>query len=195
MKKSSLLLAVCLSIFVPITLIAPARAADDKEQTTGEGGRFLRYSSTQKRVELTPQERQSYEQNRDRIFRNASVPQLLDASRAVLTELGYADVELDGDFNQVQAELRENLIGDSRKLLRGLWKSKLWMPAKPDHQTTEAMVVMVPVNHLHDVAVRIRFRQTVWDSNGDSRTRVLSEAEAYQAFFSRLQQLGRFGNE
>ncbi|WP_296228238.1 hypothetical protein [Ralstonia sp. UBA689] len=62
------------------------------------------------------------------------------------------------------------------------------MSAKPDHESVAALVAVRP-NAAGGTLVRARFNVTIWDSNGDSRTTTVTDAEMYDRFFARLNEV------
>ena len=56
------------------------------------------------------------------------------------------------------------------------------LPGKPDHQSLEALITLRPAAGGQGVWLRARFQRTIWDSNGDSRTKQVSEPEVYRDF-------------
>ena len=71
--------------------------------------------------------------------------------------------------------------------LRGLLKSQgLAYGAKPDHQSTYAQLVIRRDGA--QARVWIGLNSTIWDSNGDAKSRVVTDAAAYQDLFARLDQ-------
>lgn len=155
------------------------------EQVTGSGGRLLHYSSTQVDVGLTEQDKQTYQRVRDHRYDTRLDP-ALDAVLATLREQGYEATTVDREFHLIEARHDEVLISKGREILRGVLKSKMSLPGKPDHQTTEALVLLMPATDGHGVQARTRFRRTVWDSNGDARTSVLSDAATYERFYGAM---------
>lgn len=166
--------------------LSAAVCAADKEQVVGDGGRILRYSSTQVRVELDAAENAAYQNARDFYWRGATVAQALRAGGKALAAMGYGRLEEDADFSLLRAERHEKLVSTSREVLRGLLKMKMGLPGKPDHQSLEALITLRPAAGGQGVWLRARFQRTIWDSNGDSRTKPVSEAEVYRDFFARL---------
>lgn len=93
----------------------------------------------------------------------------------------------EADTGLVQAGRSEVLVPKWREVLRGVLKTKLGMlPARPDHQYTTALISVRPAADGQGAQVRVRFDNTVWDSNGDSKTQTVVEQAAYDAFFTRL---------
>ncbi|MBV8621801.1 MAG: hypothetical protein JOY84_23270 [Curvibacter sp.] len=170
--------------------LGPAAAADPQGEVSqvGEGGRFLHYSTSQVRVELPPEDRSTYEQVRDQVLHQNTERSVWRACQKVLADLGYARVEADEDFQLIEADRTEKLVSVSREVLRGLLKARMGLPGKPDHQNTQVRVALQRGAAPGDWRVRVRFLRTVWDSNGDSRTRIVSDTEPYQDFFARLNQ-------
>lgn len=166
--------------------LSGAACAADNEQVVGEGGRLLRYSSTQVRVELDAAETASYHQARDFYWRGVTVAQALRAGGKALAAMGYGRLEEDADFSLLRAERHEKLVSTSREVLRGLLKMKMGLPGKPDHQTLEALITLRPAVGGQGAWLRARFQRTIWDSNGDSRSKQVSEPELYRDFFARL---------
>lgn len=160
-------------------------AAKPAEQVDGSGGHMLRYSSTQVEVKLSEQDQQTFQRVRDHRY-GARLDLTMDAVLATLREQGYATPAVDRDFHLVEARHDEVLISKGREILRGALKARMPLPAKPDHQVTEAMILLMPATDGQSVLARARFRRTVWDSNGDSRTSVLSDAATYDRFYDAL---------
>ncbi|WP_083339069.1 hypothetical protein [Chromobacterium sphagni] len=175
-------------LLLGIILLALGAAAltDDNEQVTGQGGRLLRYSSTQLRAEPSEEEMNAYLQARDRQLSGASLPAVLQAARQALQKLGYTRVEVDADYGLIQAKKNEPLVSHARQVLRGVLKIKVPLPAKPDHQSTALLLSLRPGSQPHDVLLRARIEQTVWDSSGNSRTMLDSDHAAYQQLFEQL---------
>lgn len=163
-----------------------AQQESDKpaEQVTGSGGRHLRYSSTQVDVGLTDAQRQAFHQARDHRYAGKSIDAVLAAVAATLKQQGYAQISVDHEFHLIEARHDETLIGRSREILRGAMKTRMPLPARPDHQSTEALIAVATDAGGQATTVRSRFRTTVWDSNGDSKTSVASEPTVYQDFFA-----------
>ena len=172
---------------VALLLTAGAASAQDTKSTedvTGNGGHLLRYSSKQVNVELTTAQRSAWLHARDQDYPIAQLDKVLDAIAATLAQQGYATPELDSQFHMVQARHDEVLVSKGREILRGVLKSKMPLPGRPDHQSTEALVVLTTSPDGHGVQARTQFRSTVWDSNGDSRTMVVSDPAVYRTFYS-----------
>ncbi len=71
--------------------------------------------------------------------------------------------------------------------MRGVLKASVgFLPAKPDHQNTTALVTVVPSTTGPGVLVRVRFDNTVWDSGDNSKTKIVLTKETYDDFFSRV---------
>ncbi len=181
-SRAALASCLCLAALAGAGCAAPNAQA----QKDGEGGRFLRYSSSQTWIEPTAQERDVFERERDHTVQRSSLATALRASQSALETLGYARVEADPDFNLVQGVHNEPLISKERETLRAVLKSKMGLPGKPDHQSTEAFVALRPGRVPGEVVVRARFKTTVWDSNGDARSMLVTDAPPYQAFFAKL---------
>ncbi|MBP4049601.1 hypothetical protein J9978_08825 [Chromobacterium violaceum] len=176
---------------LPLTFCLAAWAADN-EQIQGQGGRILRYSSTQVRVEPSADDVRSYLQARDARLEGASVAAALQAGRKALERLGYGRVDVDADYGVIRAEKDEKLISEARQVLRGLLKLKFPLPGKPDHQTTEVLLTLKPGTQPRQVLLRANIRQTVWDSNGNSRALLCSDPAVYRQLFDQLSDaLGR----
>ncbi|ULU24786.1 hypothetical protein DYST_01706 [Dyella terrae] len=170
-------------------LVASAVLAQDatkpNEEVTGKGGHFLHYSSTQTNVELGEKDQQTLQRVRDHRY-SARLDPVLDAAVQTLREQGYETTMVDREFHLVEARHNEVLVSQGREVLRGVLKAKVPLPSKPDHQTTEALILLEPAPDGQGVFARTRFRRTVWDSNGDSRTSVLSDAAIYDQFYGAL---------
>jgi hypothetical protein len=109
----------------------------------------------------------------------------LAAVAAALTGLGFAPVSVDRDTGLVEAGRSEVLIPKARQLLRGILKTRIGMlPAKPDHERMAAIATVRAREDGRGVLVRVRFDRTVWDSNGDSRTKAVLDREIYEGFFA-----------
>jgi hypothetical protein len=177
-------LVAMLGVFVAGTVLAQD-ATKPSEQVTGKGGHFLHYSSTQTNVALDDKEQQALLRVRDHRY-SASLDPALDAAVQALRAQGYETTLIDREFHLVEARHDEVLVSQGREILRGVLKQRMPLPSKPDHQTTEALILLAPAPDGQGVLARTRFRRTVWDSNGDSRTSVLSDAATYDQFFGAL---------
>ncbi|MFL9874530.1 hypothetical protein [Paraburkholderia megapolitana] len=159
--------------------------ADSNERVTGSGGKAVRYSSRQVTVDLTAEEHSTLEKVRDHTYPNATGPQALHAVVAALEADGYAPVTSEADTGIAQGGHGETLVPKWREVLRGVVKAKFgFLPAKPDHQYTTALVSVRATEHGHGVVVRARFDNTVYDTNGDSQTKTVIKPDAYDDFFA-----------
>ena len=183
------------SVAVALLLVigmASAQDAKPAEDVTGNGGHLLRYSSKQVSVELTAAQRSEFLHSRDQAYPAAQLDKVLDAISATLVQEGYTAPELDRQFHAVEARHDEVLVSRGHEVLRGVLKSRLPLPGRPDHQSTEALVMLVLAPDGQSVLARARFRTTVWDSNGDSRTTVVSDPAIYHTFYAAVtSRLGR----
>jgi hypothetical protein len=158
-------------------------AHDDAARTTGNGGKHLRYSSTQKVVDLTPQERAALEPLQDRYFSNLGADAAMAEAASALRQMGFDPVLEQPLPALVEAESDKTLVSHGREILRGVGKVRgLPLPAKPDHQSTRALVA-VRASTAAGTLVHVEFETTVWDSAGDSRSVTPTTPELYQAFF------------
>ncbi|MFM0289605.1 hypothetical protein [Paraburkholderia megapolitana] len=159
--------------------------ADSNERVTGSGGKAVRYSSRQVTVDLTAEEHSTLEKVRDHTYPNATGPQALHAVVAALEADGYAPVTSEADTGIAQGGHGETLVPKWREVLRGVVKAKFgFLPAKPDHQYTTALVSVRAAEHGRGVVVRARFDNTVYDTNGDSQTKTVIKPDAYDDFFA-----------
>ncbi|RKP48468.1 hypothetical protein D7S89_12800 [Trinickia fusca] len=157
------------------------------ERETGNGGTLVRYSSSQVAVDLTDAEQQSLRAMRDHAYANVTRDRTMDAVAKVLGDLGFAPVSVDRDSGLVEAEHNATLVPKWRQLLRGALKSYTSIfPAKADHERVAAIVTVRAGDDGGATIVRTRFDGTVWDSNGDSRTKTLLQPELYDDFFSKV---------
>jgi len=100
--------------------------------------------------------------------------------------LKFDPVRPDPGNGLVQAELNEKLVSKTHEILVGILKqSGVPLPARPDHQSTQALIVVRPGSS-DGVVVHAEFKATVWDSNGDAKTRTRTDPEIYQQFFTNL---------
>lgn len=178
LRWKAVMLAVAL-----FPLVSLAEDDPPSPQVTGSGGHFLRFSSTQVTVPQSAQERQAFEQARDHDCASADIGKALAAAAAVLAQNGYTAVEVDPEFHLVDARHDETLVSTRREILRGVVKARgLPLPARPDHQSTEAFIAAVPEGR--GVKLRTRFRVTVWDSKGDASTSIVSDPQVYREFYA-----------
>ena len=125
---------------------------------------------------------------RDRTFANAAPNNVLDAVAKALADLGFAPVSADREAGLVEAGRSATLVPKWRELLRGALKSHTGMfPAKPDHERIAAIVTVRAGADKRSEVVRARFDRTVWDSNGDARTKTVLQQEVYDAFFANVE--------
>jgi hypothetical protein len=180
-------LALALLPLVCLAQTTTDQQADPKpeQQVTGSGGHLLRFSSTQVMIEQTPKEQQAFDQARDCSYPATDVDKVLTAAAAELTKQGYGHVEVDREFHLIEARHDETLVRHVREILRGVAKARgLPLPARPDHQSTEVLLVAMPQRGSHTVTLRTRFRLTIWDSAGDSKTSTLSDPTVYHDFYA-----------
>ena len=85
----------------------------------------------------------------------------------------------------VTGERHQKLVGRSRAL-RGLLKSQ-GRPTAPS-RTTRAPTPSSSSAATAPARVWIGLNSTIWDSNGDAKSRVVTDAAAYQDLFARLDQ-------
>ncbi|MGU7783616.1 hypothetical protein [Burkholderia sp. PU8-34] len=158
------------------------------ERQIGSGGSLVRYSSSQTEVDLTDAEQQALRMLSDRRYAGATQARALDAVAQVLRAQGYAPVTVDRDTGLVEAGRSDTLMPTWRQVLRGAVKARIgWVPAKPDHERVAAIVAVRTTRGTggtDDAMVRVRFDRTVWDSNGDSRSKTVVEPAFYQTFFA-----------
>lgn len=178
--------SVCVGAGV-VVMLGACKAPDPNERVTGSGGTTVKYSSRQVSVDLTDSERTALAAMRDRSFPGATREKVLTAVAAALKSGGYAPVTVDTDTALVEAGRSEVLVPKWREVLRGVLKTRIGMlPAKPDHQYTAALVSVRAAEGGRGVVVRARFDNTVWDSNGDARTKTVLAREDYDAFFGKV---------
>lgn len=179
-----------LRIWVGLGVVATLGACatpDPNERVTGAGGTAVKYSSRQVSVDLTGSERNALAAMRDHDLPGASRAQALAAVASALKASGYAPVTVDADTALIEGGRSEVLVPKWREVLRGVLKTRTGMlPAKPDHQYTAALVSVRPAADGQGVVVRARFDNTVWDSNGDARTKTVLARDAYDGFFARV---------
>nr|WKF62076.1 hypothetical protein HUO10_006608 [Paraburkholderia busanensis] len=170
-----------------IATLGACSTPDPNERVTGSGGSLVKYSSAQVSVDLTDSERAALAGMRDHAVMGVSRDQVLTAVGAALKESGYAPVNVDTDTALVEGSRSEVLVEKWRQVMRGVLKARLgMMPAKPDHQYTSALVSVRSAPNGKGVIVRARFDNTVWDSNGDARTKTVIARADYDAFFEKI---------
>ena len=162
------------------------KPAKPPERVTGAGGSMLRYSSKQTTIELTPAERAAVDQVRVRAYPASDAAQLRDACAAALKAAGYEQVAGDAATDIVTGERHQKLVGRSREALRGLLKSQ--GPPTAPSRTTRAPTPSSSSAATAPRRVWIGLNSTIWDSNGDAKSRVVTDAAAYQDLFARLDQ-------
>jgi len=177
--------ALALACVGLLPMLAACAGPSANERETGSGGTLVRYSSRQVDVDLTDAERQALHAMRDRTYADAAPARTLDAAARALAALGFAPVSVDRETGLVEAGRSETLVPKWRQLLRGALKSYTGMfPAKSDHERMKAIVLVRAEEGGRASVVRARFERTVWDSNGDSRTKTVLEREVYDGFFA-----------
>lgn len=171
-----------------VSTLAACATPPSNERETGSGGTLVRYSSRQVSVDLTEAEQRSLHGMRDRTFTSAAPDHMLDAVAKALAELGFAPVSIDTEAGLVEAGQSTTLVPKWRQLLRGALKSYTGMfPPKPDHERIAAIVTVRPSAGNQSAFVRARFDSTVWDSNGDARTKTVLQREIYDGFFASVE--------
>ncbi|WP_266156659.1 hypothetical protein [Dyella silvatica] len=165
----------------------PASTAKSNERTTGNGGRFIKYSSTQVAVDLTAQQQQDLEHMQSRRCVPSVASDLVNKSGAALKDLQFAPVTVNSEVGLIRAEHDEALVSTGRRVLRGVLASRLpLIPTRADHQTTQALVVVRPEDR--GALVHLELTKTVWDNHGNAKTTMVTEPTNYQSFFDRLGQ-------
>ncbi|MGM3275098.1 hypothetical protein [Ralstonia sp. 24A2] len=168
-----------------VLMLVACSGPPPNERETGSGGTLVRYSSRQVSVDLTDAEQQSLRTMRDRTYANTAPDRALSAVAKALTELGYAPVSVDNETGLVEAGHSDTLVPKWRQLLRGALKNYTGMfPAKPDHERVSAVIAVKAGAGNRATLVRARFDSTVWDSNGDARTKTVLQREVYDGFFA-----------
>lgn len=174
-----------LALASALSMLGACASPSKNERETGNGGTLVRYSSSQTTVDLTDEEQQSLRAMRDHTYANVTRDRTMDAVAKVLGDLGFAPVSVDRDSGLVEAGRSATLVPKWRQLLRGALKSYTSIfPAKADHERVSAIVTVRAGDDGGATIVRTRFDATVWDSNGDSRTKTLLQRELYDDFFS-----------
>lgn len=169
-------------------MLAGCASPPSNERETGSGGTLVRYSSRQVSVDLTEAEQHSLYSMRDRTYANAAPDHALGAVAKALAELGFAPVSVDMEAGLVEAGHSATLVPKWRQLLRGALKNYTGMfPPKPDHERIAAIVTVRAGAGNQSALVRARFDSTVWDSNGDARTKTVLQREVYDGFFASVQ--------
>ena len=99
-------------------------------------------------------------------------------ARRPLQAAGYEQVA--GDATDiVTGERHQKLVGRSRERCAACSSRRAWpYGAKPDHQSTYAQLVIRRDGA--QARVWIGLNSTIWDSNGDAKSRVVTDAAAYQ---------------
>lgn len=172
---------------LPLLAVGACASHDEDTRVTGSGGSMVRYSSTQKTVDLTPQQRSALLPLQDHYYPGLSGEAALAQAAAALRQMQFKPVLERPDAALVEGELDTKLVSRDHEVLRGVLKQKVpFMPKKPDHQSTRALVAVRP-GLAAGTLVHLELEDTVWDSNGDSTTTEATAAQRYQEFF------GRFG--
>lgn len=173
-----------LAVAVAHLMLIACSGPPANERVTGRGGTLVRYSSRQVSVDLTNTEQQSLRTMRDRTYANHP-SDVLHAVGKALSDMGYAPVSVDNETGLVEAGHSETLVPKWRQLMRGLLKNYSGMfPAKPDHERISAVVAVKAGADGQTTLVRARFDRTVWDSNGDARTKTVLQRDVYEGFFT-----------
>jgi hypothetical protein len=177
----------------PILLLMTALAGcahDDDARVTGSGGKHLHYSSTQKVVDLTAEQRAALAALQDRYYPGLGADSAVARAAAALRQMKFDPVLEQPVPALVEGEADGTVVSHGREILRGVAKAKgLPLPAKPDHQSTRALVA-VRAGMAAGTLVHVEFETTVWDSAGNSRTTTPTTPELYQAFFENFEPQG-----
>ena len=177
----------------PILLLMTALAGcahDDDARVTGSGGKHLHYSSTQKVVDLTAEQRAALAALQDRYYPGLAADSAVAGAAAALRQMKFDPVLEQPLPALVEGEADGTLVSHGREILRGVAKAKgLPLPAKPDHQSTHALVA-VRAGMAAGTLVHVEFETTVWDSAGNSRSTTPTTPQLYQAFFENFEAQG-----
>ncbi len=127
----------------PILLLMTALAGcahDDDARVTGSGGKHLHYSSTQKVVDLTAEQRAALVSLQDRYYPGLRADSAVPRAAAALRQMKFDPVLEQPVPALVEGEADGTVVSHGREILRGVAKAKgLPLPAKPDHQSTHAL--------------------------------------------------------
>ena len=124
------------------------------------------------------------DQVRVRAYPASDAAQLRDACAAALKAAGYEQVAGDAATDIVTGERHQKLVGRSREAARPAQVAGPGLRRQPDHQSTYAQLVIRRDGA--QARVWIGLNSTIWDSNGDAKSRVVTDAAAYQDLFARL---------
>ncbi|KUM04868.1 hypothetical protein KIF53_21035 [Chromobacterium subtsugae] len=177
---------------LPALLVIAALAAcstpNPNERVTGDGGsRLLKLSSKQVTVDLTPAEQQTLAQIQDKTYQRVQPPSAVNASSSALQAMGFKPVKADQETMLVEGELNRVIGVRWREAIRAIFKAKgIPLQAKPDHESVSALVTVRP-DQDGETLVRARFKVTIWDTNGDSKTSTVTDPKMYDHFFSLVQ--------
>jgi hypothetical protein len=168
-----------------VTATAFAQETTTPQRTTGSGGHFIKYSSTQVAVDLTAQQQQDLERMQSRRCVPSVASDLVNKSATALKDLQYTPVTMNAEVGLIRAERDEALVGTGRRVLRGVLAARLpFVPTRADHQATEAVVVVRPEDR--GALVHLELMKTVWDNHGNAKTTAVTDPANYQSFFERL---------
>lgn len=184
--------AIALALLLAVLPAVAQQEPDKTQRTTGSGGHFLKYSSTQVTAELAPEQATQLALLQSRRCGAHRTNALVNASAASLSALKFSPIEVTADVGLVKGEHDEILISHAHEVLRGVLKMKVpFLPSKPDHQSTQALVIVHP--DLAGDIVHLELIRTIWDSGGNAKTAMLTDPASYQQFFARLERDGDCG--
>lgn len=189
MKKTARKLTQYFLVFAMSLTLAACASKNPYERKTGDGGNLLRHSSSQSRIDLNPQEQAQFAQIRSQIYSHNLASDWVGLAQKSMKLLEFTAIQIDPVLMHVEAEKNSNVISSWRQIGRALWKTKLPLPAKPDHTQIKALVTIQPRPAESSMLVSVRFEETVWDSNGDAKSRIITEPDLYHRFFKNYEQL------
>jgi hypothetical protein len=161
-------------------------AHNSSDRVTGECKVALigKCSSRQVSSDLTEAEKAALVSLQNRRV-NIAVRDALSAAEASLKANGYEQVSVDTSGALVQGEKNRKLAERGSQIVQAVLNSKLPMlHGRPDHETTRALVTVHPDTGA--VVIHAEFVTTVWDSKGDAKTRMATDAQSYNTFFAHL---------
>ncbi|HAQ78972.1 MAG: hypothetical protein CFE30_02645 [Bradyrhizobium sp. PARBB1] len=161
-------------------------AHDPSDRVTGECSVTLigKCSSKQVTSDLSESDKAALVSLQNRKV-GITINDALKAAEASLKANQFEQVSIDSSGALVQGEKNHKIADRGHQMLQAVINAKLPMlKGKPDHETTRALVTVHAVSGV--TAVHAEFITTIWDSKGDSKTRVVTDPQVYNSFFAKF---------
>lgn len=170
-------------IFLSLIISGCTHTSPSNQRVTGDCKLTLtKCSSRQTVIAPTAEEIAGLTAHQVRIYKNTNRSQIMQNAQMALHDLGFAPVR-----RQDRAAVIE---GENSRVLAASWERGLRMATNggliggSDHSWTVALLVFDEISP--DLRVRVELMNTIWDSHGNSETRLIVDPAPYDDLFARI---------